>query len=164
MAAANPCRCGHLWDDKKICTCTGHQIDQYMRKLNGPLSDRIDMHIKMFHADREIIENENHRQKAMSSLEMRYQVERAMLVQQKRYKGTKYRNNGDLDEKGIEEFCPLDKGCKEVMVAAYDKLGLSMRGRSRMIKIARTIADLDGSKDITPEHLAEAVRYRTVEL
>ena len=163
VAAANPCKCGHLWDDKKICTCTGHQIDQYMRKLNGPLSDRIDMHIRMFHAEKDIIESDIHRQKAMSSEEMRKQVERAVLIQKDRYRGTKYRNNGDLDEKGMEEYCALDKDCKGVISAAYDKLGLSMRGCSRIIKVARTIADIEESKTIRQEHIAEAVMYRISE-
>lgn len=160
VAAANPCKCGHLWDEKRICSCNAHQLEQYERKLNGPFSDRIDMHIRMHPVERAVIENETHRQKTICSGEMRRQVKGAVAIQRKRYAGRKYNSNGNLDEKGIEEFCPLDSGCREVMAAAYDKLGLSMRAFNRIVKVARTIADLGGSKDITREHITEALMYR----
>ena len=160
VAAANPCKCGHLWDERKICTCSHGQIENYMRKLNGPFSDRIDMHIKMLAVDKMLLGDDRHRRSAMNSNVMRRQVENAVKVQRNRYDGTKYRTNGDLDEKGIERYCKLDDPCKSVLEAAYDKLGLSMRACNRMIKVARTIADVEESKDITHQHMTEALMYR----
>lgn len=161
VAAANPCKCGHLWDDRKICTCSRKQLDDYARKLNGPFSDRIDMHIKMFPVDREDVADDTYRRKAMSSSDMREQVKKAVEIQHSRYAGTKYRCNGDLDEKGIETYCLIDKECRSLLSAAYDKLGLSMRACSRLVKVARTIADLAGEEHIREEHLTEALMYRT---
>ncbi len=160
VAAANPCKCGHLWDDRRICTCSRKQLDDYARKLNGPFSDRIDMHIKMFPVDKGIVADDIYRSKTMSSREMRRQVSEAVEIQRERYKTTKYKSNGDLDEKGIEIYCRLDKNCSGLLSAAYDRLGLSMRACSRSIKVARTIADLAGEENIREEHIAEALMYR----
>lgn len=160
VAAANPCKCGHLWDERKICTCSRKQLDDYSRKLNGPFSDRIDMHIKMYPVDREVVADDTYRQKAMSSDEMRIMVEKAIDVQRRRYENTNYRCNGALDEKGIEVYCRLDKNCSKLLQMAYDKLGLSMRACSRLIKVARTIADLAGEDNIKEEHITEALMYR----
>lgn len=160
VAAANPCKCGNLWDERKICTCTRKQLEDYTRKLNGPFSDRIDMHIKMFPVEKAVVADEPDRQNAMSSDVMRRQVESAVMVQNKRYEETSYRRNGDLDEKGIEKYCRLDKSSRRMLSAAYDRLGMSMRACSRTIKVARTIADLDKKADICEEHIAEALMYR----
>lgn len=160
VAAANPCKCGHLWDERKICTCSTNQIENYMRKLNGPFSDRIDMHIKMLPVDSVMLNSDKHRQSAISSAMMRKQVEEAVAIQRSRYQGTKYCTNGDLDEKGMERYCALDVPCKDILAAAYDKLGLSMRACTRLIKVARTIADIEGSDNIMQEHITEALMYR----
>ncbi len=160
VAAANPCKCGQLWDERKICTCSHSQIENYMRKLNGPFSDRIDMHIKMLPVDKVLLKDDKHRQAAMSSDLMRNQVESAVRIQRKRYAGTKYHSNGELDEKGVERYCLLDAQCRSVLSAAYDRLGLSMRACSRLIKVARTIADIEGSESISQQHITEALMYR----
>ena len=160
VAAANPCKCGHLWDDRKICTCSRKQLDDYARKLNGPFSDRIDMHIKMFPVDKDVVAGDIYRRNSISSAEMRRQVTDAVNIQRERYTDTKYRSNGDLDEKGIEIYCRLDKNCSKLLSLAYDRLGLSMRACSRSIKVARTIADLAGETKIREEHLTEALMYR----
>lgn len=162
VAAANPCKCGHLWDDKTICTCSRKQLDDYARKLNGPFSDRIDMHIKMFPVDRNEVADDTYRRNAMSSDTMRAQVEKAVEIQRSRYEGTVYKYNGDLDEKGIDTYCRLDKECRALLSSAYDKMGLTMRACSRLVKVARTIADLEGKKEIGSEHITEALMYRTV--
>lgn len=163
VAAANPCKCGQLWDDRKICTCSRKQRDNYARKLNGPFSDRIDMHIKMFPVDKGIVADDMYRRRTISSEQMRKQVSEAVSIQRKRYVGTKYKSNGDLDEKGIETYCRLDKNCSKLLSTAYDKLGLSMRACSRVIKVARTIADLEGEINIREEHITEALMYRVSE-
>ena len=160
VAAANPCKCGYLWDERRLCTCSRKQLDDHARKLGGPFSDRIDMHIKMTPVEKNIIGSTEHRQKSMTSAEMKRQVEQAVEIQKQRYKKTAYTRNGGLDEKGIERFCALDASCRSIISAAYDKLGLSMRACSRMIKIARTIADMAGEEDIRTEHVSEALMYR----
>ena len=161
VAAANPCKCGHLWDEKKICTCSRKQLDDYARKLNGPFSDRIDMHIKMLPVDREDVADDAARRRSISSDEMRRQVKAAVEIQRCRYEGTGYKCNGELDEKGIEIYCRLNKESRELLSAAYDRLGLTMRACSRLIKVTRTIADLAGEEKIREEHIAEALMYRT---
>lgn len=163
VAAANPCPCGHLWDEHKICTCTPRQLENYSRKLNGPFSDRIDMHIKMLTADRSFFENDTYRQMTMNSEAMKAQVERAVHIQRERYKDTAYYSNGGLDENGTEKFCRLDDECVKLLSAARDRLSLSMRGCRRLIKVARTIADIEESEDIRQEHITEALMYRTSE-
>lgn len=160
VAAANPCKCGYLWDEKKICSCGQRQLEAYRRKLTGPFSDRIDMHIRMSPIPKEALENMRMRKDALSSDVMRKQVWRAMAIQKDRYKDCRYRDNGSLDEWGIERFCHLGKACSTFLSIAYNKLGLTMRAYNRLLKVARTIADLDSSKSIEEQHIAEALRYR----
>lgn len=160
IAAANPCKCGYLWDERHPCSCTGKQIDSYRRKLCGPFSDRIDMHIRIFpvlagsrfHGG-EILE-------CLSSADMRRQVERAGAVQRKRYEGTSFSCNGDLNEKGISEFCVLKTDGRELLDSAYEKYGMTMRSYAKVLKISRTIADLADLENIECEHVAEALMYR----
>jgi magnesium chelatase family protein len=160
VAAANPCKCGNLWDEKKRCTCTTRQIESYTRKLRGPFSDRIDMHIKMTPVDKKLLDNQEWQTANVSSDEMREMVIRARDVQDKRYQGTIYKNNGNLDEKGIKEFCVLDDECRTMLNEAYDKYGLSLRAYNKVIKVSRTLADMEESADIQVCHVAEALLYR----
>ena len=96
----------------------------------------------------------------MSSSEMRTMVKKAIDIQRKRYMNTSYSNNGSLDDKGIETYCALDKNCNKLLQMAYDKFGFSMRTCSRLVKVARTIADLEDEKNINEEHITEALMYR----
>lgn len=164
VVAANPCKCGNFWDEKKICTCTSKQIDSHLRKLSGPFSDRIDMHIKMSPVSGEQIKLGIGNCHVISSEEMRKNVECAIEIQRDRYKDTGFSNNGSLDEQGITTFCRLDKNGMKLMTAAYDKMGLTMRAYNRLLKVARTIADLDGQENIKEEHIAEALMYRISDL
>ena len=164
VIAANPCKCGNLWDDKKICTCSAKQIDAHRRKLMGPFADRIDMHIKVNAVAREKLaemkkETEEKSEKE-SSESMRRKVQEARVRQEERYAGMPYRCNGDLDEKGIKKYCELGSESHAMMLEAYDRLGLSMRAYNKLLKIARTIADLDNSENIRDVHVAEALMYR----
>lgn len=160
VAAANPCKCGNLWDEKKRCTCTARQIESYTRKLRGPFSDRIDMHIKMTPVDKKLLDSQDWNISNMSSAEMKESVIRARKVQKRRYDGTIYKNNGCLDEKGIKEFCILDNECRTMLNEAYEKYGLSLRAYNKVIKIARTLADMEESENIQICHIAEALLYR----
>ena len=161
VAAANPCRCGNLWDDRKVCTCTKRQLDSYRRKLSGPFADRIDMHIRMSPVEKEKIVAGTGTADCLSSREMRAMVEKAVEIQRKRYEGTPYADNGDLDERGIARFCGTDSRGRRLLEEAYEKMGLTMRACRKLLKVARSIADLEGADDIAEEHIAEALMYRT---
>lgn len=166
VAAANPCKCGNLWNEKKICTCTPRQIQNYMRKLSGPFSDRIDMHVKMRPVPEEELRKSADQESCqpdgscISSKEMREKVAQAYEIQKCRYKGTMYESNGSLDEAGISRFCTPDEKARKLMTEAYGRMGISMRAYGRVLKVARTIADIDGENDIGESHIAEALMYR----
>jgi len=160
VAAANPCKCGHLWDEKKKCTCSVRQLESYAKKLTGPFSDRIDMHIKMMPVEKKLLDLKELKEKSMSSEEMRRQVIKARLMQNARYRGSAYKNNGSLDEKGINEYCKLSEECRCMINEAYEKYSMSMRAYNKIIKVSRTLADLDGENEIKECHVAEALLYR----
>lgn len=160
VLAANPCKCGFLWDEKRICSCTAKQIDAHRRKLTGPFSDRIDMHIKMTPVSGDVLDGNETTGVVLSSRDMREQVGRARKIQAARYSGTGYHDNGSLDEKGVHAFCKPDDEGRKLMASAYDKLGLTMRTYNRLLKVARTVADLDGAEEIRYGHIAEALMYR----
>lgn len=164
VAAANPCKCGNLWDEKKVCTCKPSQIESHIRRLTGPFSDRIDMHIRMNPVSAEELESAELRRTSVSSREMRHAVEKAIGLQRERYSGTRFSNNGSLDEQGIERFCSIDEDCKKLLSSAYDRMGLTMRAYGRLLKVARTIADLEGEDRICDQHITEALMYRISDL
>ena len=161
VAAANPCKCGNLWDENRVCTCTEGQLRSYRRKLTGPFADRIDMHVKMAPVTGLDMTGAGGGERT-SSARMREDVERAAAIQRERYKDTVYDSNGDLDESGIAKFCVTGAGAAGLLAKACDSIGLTMRARGKLLKVSRTIADLDGSEDIKEEHVAEALMYRTV--
>ncbi|MGN0701784.1 MAG: YifB family Mg chelatase-like AAA ATPase [Lentihominibacter sp.] len=160
VIAANPCKCGNLWDDRKLCTCTPRQLESHRRKLMGPFADRIDMHIKVNPVDRGRLGEAAASGKWEGSASMKEKVQAVRLLQEERYRHCNYGCNGQLDEKGMKKYCVLDRAGQTLMTEAYDRLGLSMRGYSKLLRIARTIADLEGSETIREEHAAEALMYR----
>lgn len=163
-AAANPCKCGYLWDEKRVCTCSQKQVNTHRRKLTGPFSDRIDMHVRVAPVSKELLaeykNNMNPETKVMSSEEMRAMVQRARNIQEQRYANMNFSENGRLDEKNTEAFCSVDKSGMELMTEAYEKLNLSMRAYTKIFKIARTIADMEGKINIGTEDISEALMYR----
>ena len=160
VIASNPCRCGNLWDSRKLCTCSPRQLEGYRRKLMGPFADRIDIHIKVNPVDTDSLQRFRDSLPRMSTDEMRELVSRARAIQRARYQEEPFDCNGKLDEKGIVRYCALGKEGRELMMASYDRLGLSMRAYSKILRMARTIADLDESDKIRTEHVAEALMYR----
>ncbi|MDO4518278.1 MAG: YifB family Mg chelatase-like AAA ATPase [Bacillota bacterium] len=160
VVAANPCKCGNLWDSKRICTCTAKQLDSHRRKLMGPFADRIDIHIKVNPVSKERLMEIKNAFKWESTTSMREKVIKAGLIQDERYRNMSYRRNGELDDQGIKKFCKLNRECEGMILGAYDKLGLSMRGYNKLIKLSRTIADIEECEDIRTEHVAEALMYR----
>ena len=162
VIASNPCKCGNLWDERKLCTCTPRQLMAHRRKLSGPFTDRIDMHIRMMPVDKEMLKLAQSDRNGLTSDEMRRQVEQARQRQLARYADAPYDFNAGLDEKGLACFCGLDRSGRQMMMAAYDRMALTMRGYVRIVKLARTIADLADQENIREEHIAEALTFRTI--
>lgn len=161
VIAANPCKCGNLWDTRRRCTCTQAQLQSYRRKLMGPFADRVDLHIKVNPVDKErIAAAEMGELSAENTETMRSKVQAARIVQNERYEAERYSCNGRLDDAGVRKYCVLKKESKALMMQSYDKLGLSMRAYKKILRISRTIADLEGSEKIETRHIAEALMYR----
>ncbi len=161
VAAMNPCPCGHYGDPVHPCTCSLTQIERYRRRLSGPLLDRIDLHVEVpavpttaLLADKVTGE---------SSAAIRARVEKARQRQAARFTGADFFANAGMGEREIKEFCRLGREEKLLLRRAISRLGLSARAYSRILKVARTIADLEGRPEIGTGHLAEAVQYRSLD-
>ena len=152
----NPCPCGYYGEGDR-CTCTVGQRLGYLSKLSGPLMDRIDIQLVVKSVETSALVRGG---KGEPSAAIAERVQRAREIQQKRFAGSGIFTNAEMSSKQLEAFCPLDESCKKLLERLIDKLGLSARAYTRIIKIARTIADLSGSPDIGPAHLAEAASYR----
>lgn len=169
VIAANPCKCGNLWDEKRACICTSGEVRKYMKKIFGPVSDRIDIHVRMQPVSRDELilmgaDSKNSACSGYSSGEMRRQVSDAMAIQRSRYSASPYMSNGRLNDSGIKSYCQLDDKGRRLMEEAYDRLGLSMRAYKKILKVARTIADLEGAENISRHHVAEAIMYRAMDV
>lgn len=160
IASMNPCKCGYYGDPTRECTCTPGQIQKYLGKISGPILDRFDMHIEVPAVKYDELSSDR---RGESSAKIRERVNRARKIQLERYKDFKLYCNAQLNSALIEKFCALDDECKTILKAAFDTFGLSARAHSRILKVARTIADLNGSENIKIEHLAEAIQYRTLD-
>lgn len=160
-AAMNPCPCGFYTDPSKECTCTLPQIQKYMARISGPLLDRIDIHIEVPAVKYKDLSAES---KGESSSQIRQRVIKARKVQLERFKGIKHVfNNGDMGSKEVRQFCKLDSAGSELLKMAMTKLGLSARAYDRILKVSRTIADLENSENILPQHISEAIQYRSLD-
>ena len=159
LAAMNPCPCGY-YPDMNRCTCSQGEITGYLRKISQPLLDRIDLCAE---ADPMSYEELSANRKAESSSEIRRRVEKAVQIQKERYKNTDFRFNGDLPAKALEQYCILSSQGRELLRKAYDQLGISARAYHRILKVARTIADMENSEIIQKEHLQEAIGYRVLD-
>jgi magnesium chelatase family protein len=157
IAAANPCPCGFLGDTTKECVCAPGQIIRYQKRLSGPILDRIDLHVEVPAVKVEKLTSES---EAEPSEPIRTRVQKAREVQTERFKNSLLTNNGEMGPKEIKEFCKLSVDCLNLLRAAVSKMQLSARAYHRVLKVARTIADLEGSKDIDTQHIAEALQYR----
>lgn len=158
VAAMNPCRCGYYGDAKRQCTCSESDRKRYAGKVSGPLLDRFDIHVSMQRIDYEDISS--FAEEERTSEEMRAEVVRAADIQRKRYEGIGIRSNSQLSPNQIREFCVLDAEGQQLMRDAFVKWKLSARSYHRILKVARTVADLDGCEHIKRDHLLEALGYR----
>ena len=159
VAALNPCPCG-FYPDKQKCSCTPLQIKRYINKISKPLLDRIDLHIEVNNVNYHSL---NDKKKVESSSEIKQRVMKAHEIQQKRYKDSNIYFNSMLSVAMINKYCKLDNTCTSMMQAAFDKLDLSARAYHRILKVARTIADLEGRINIEEKHLGEAIQYRSLD-
>ena len=160
MASMNPCPCGYYGSSDRNCSCSQEQIKKYMNKVSGPLLDRIDLHIEVISVRYKELDN---LQKAESSEKIRERVNKARKIQLKRYEKYSIFSNSELTPKLLEKYCKLEANCKKILENAFEKLGLSARAYGRILKVARTIADLDESEKIKVNHLAEAIQYRSLD-
>ncbi len=163
VAAQNPCPCGYWGDQERQCTCTSHQIIKYQKKISGPLLDRIDIHLEVPRIKFEKLSKE---ELSESSIDIRKRVKNARLTQEKRFSDNYKKNiltNSEMGQREIKKYCPLDDESKKILKQAVEQMNLSARAYFRIIRIARTISDLEKSKDITAKHIAEALQYRPKE-
>jgi len=161
VASANPCPCGYLHHPKKPCSCTQREIEKYSKRVSGPLLDRIDLHIEVPVVDiKELSKNQQLRNTCTSSAEIRIQVAKARQVQKDRFEGDEIYTNAEMRNAHIKKYCYLSKEVKQLLLQAGIAFQLSARSYFKMVKIARTIADLEGAQNIEVCHMAEALQYR----
>ena len=160
IASMNPCPCGYYGSKGKECTCSSEMITRYMGKISGPLLDRIDIQVEVTPVKYQKLEGS---EKLETSEEIKKRVNKARKIQVERYHEYGIFSNSELTPKLLDVFCKLDDKAKDIIKNAFDRLGLSARGYDRILKVARTIADLDGADSIEPRHIAEAIQYRSLD-
>ena len=157
VAAMNPCPCGFLGDPQHHCTCTPPMLQRYRNRLSGPLLDRIDLHVEVPRVPHKDLTDQS---PAESSVAIRERVNRARKIQHERLAPFNLHANSQMQTRHIRKFCKLDKKGDALLEQVTDKLGLSARSFTRILKLARTIADLAGVEQIEILHLSEAIQYR----
>lgn len=160
IASMNPCKCGYFGDSKRQCTCTSTQVQQYRSKVSGPLLDRIDLHVEVPSVDFNDLSSTT---VGETSKQIKERVNRTRKLQQERYKECGIYSNSELTAGLLQKYCPLGSEENAILRAAFDNLGLSARAHSRILKVARTIADLAGEERISVSHIAEAIQYRNLD-
>ena len=160
VASMNPCPCGYYGSTTHECKCSPNAIHKYLSKISGPLLDRIDLHIEV---DSVQFEDLNERKLEEPSAKIKERVNKARNIQLQRFKGSGIYSNAKMDEKEFKKFCALDKNCTDLIEFAFKKFNLSARAYNRILKVARTIADLDGKENIEKQHILEAIQYRTLD-
>ena len=157
VASMNPCPCGYFGSNKRKCTCSDLQINQYILKLSGPMKDRFDIQISIFPVEYEKIRKKD----VESSKIIKERVNNARKIQNERYKNENIFSNSDLTPKLIERYCKIDKESEELLEISFKNLNLSMRGYYKILKIARTIADLENQEKISAKHIIEAIQFKS---
>jgi len=160
VAASNPCPCGYFGSLDKKCRCLPGQIERYRKRVSGPILDRIDLHIEVPAVKVEKLTADGKRLTAKTSKEIKKEVQAARNLQTKRFFGTKITCNAEMSTKDVKEFCALLQECLNLLRQAVTQFQLSARSYYRLIKVARTIADLEKGKEISCNHIAEALQYK----
>lgn len=161
VCAMNPCKCGWYGDPSGRCTCSKAAVDSYMGRISGPLLDRIDIIVEVPAVKYEDLRR---RQEAEPSEKVKERVDKARQVQRVRFGGSGTECNARMSPGQLRAYCGLTEGCAKLMEAAFEAMGLTARSYDRILKVARTIADLEGSPNIQEQHIAEAVQYRSSRL
>lgn len=159
VASMNPCPCGYYGSEKE-CSCSNQAIKKYIGKISGPLMDRIDIQVEVSSVKYNDL-NSNFEEETSEKIKER--VEAARQLQLERYKDDGIYSNSELTPKLMERYCKLDDNCRNIFEKAFDKMGFSARAYGRILKVARTIADLDSCDEIKPKHLLEAIQYRCLD-
>lgn len=160
VCAMNPCPCGYYGHPTKVCTCGKGVPAKYLSRVSGPLLDRLDIHIEVPQVDFKKLSDD---EVGESSAEIKKRVNKARAIQIKRFEGSEITCNAKMTPSMTRSFCKLDEQSKKMLERCFDTLGLSARAYDKILRIARTIADLDGSDDILLEHVTEAVQYRSLD-
>ncbi len=160
VAAMNPCPCGYYGHPTRACTCSQQAVARYLGKVSGPLLDRIDLHIEVPPVDYDQL---SAKQKAESSAAIRERVNAARTIQQQRFAGTGITSNARIPTSLLKTYCPLTEAANALLKGAFERMGLSARAYDRLLKVARTIADLDHCDIIDTPHIAEAIQYRSLD-
>ena len=160
VASMNPCPCGYYGDEEKECNCSPQERHRYLRKISGPLLDRIDIQIEV---QRPKYKKISSKEKVENSTIIQERVNKARQIQLKRYKNYPIHSNAEIPTKMISEFCHLDNKGEELLQNAFKRFKLSVRAYEKILKVARTIADLDGKENIEVKHVAEAIQYRSLD-
>jgi magnesium chelatase family protein len=160
VASMNPCPCGFLGDQGRACTCSSAQVAKYQARISGPILDRLDIHIEVPRLRHDELLSTR---LGEPSAAVRARVCRARAVQTTRFHGTAIRNNAQMRPRDIRQYCALTTETQSLLRTAIDQLHLSARAYDRILKLARTVADLDAAAEISVPHLAEAIQYRTLD-
>ena len=160
VAAMNPCPCGFFGSRQHKCICTKKKVVNYLNKISGPLLDRIDIQVEVADVDFKALRSENTEE---SSAQIKKRVNQARLRQAQRFEGTTIRSNAKISAGRVNEFCIMSDSAKDTFEKAFSVLGLSARAYDKLLKVARTIADLDNSDIITETHIMEAIQYRNLD-
>jgi len=160
IAAMNPCGCGYFGDNSKPCSCTPQQVHRYRSRISGPLLDRIDIQIEVPAVRYKELSAAHGGE---SSELIRERINKARSVQAERFKKTKTRCNAQMTARQLMKYCPIDEEGHRLLEVVVDKLGMSARAHARILKVSRTIADLEESESIKPHHLSEAIQYRSLD-
>ncbi len=160
VAAMNPCPCGFFGHPTKQCTCSQNAVHKYLNKISGPMLDRIDLHVEVPPVDYTAL---NSKTAEETSAEIKKRVNKAREIQRKRYQGTSVNCNARLTPDLIKKYCVLSKDAENYLELAFERLGMSARAYDRILKVARTIADLEGSENIEKQHVFSAISFRSLD-
>ena len=160
VAAMNPCPCGYYGHPTRECTCGQKAVSKYLAKVSGPLLDRLDLHVEVPPVEFDDLSSD---EKAESSAEIKKRVDRVREIQNERFKGTGISCNARITPAFLQKFCPMDDSAKAILQKSFDVMGLSARAYDRILKVARTTADLDNSEVIKTPHILEAIQYRNLD-